>query len=104
MSMRCDRWNTYRKFFIHPVISPAMHLLVSRSFVVLATLITAAPTFAAERHTGPWNMAELKQPPAAEFGAKSGLVQEVYYDGEPFGGKPTWVFAYYGRPEGDGPF
>ncbi|HYV28603.1 MAG TPA: alpha/beta fold hydrolase, partial [Candidatus Eisenbacteria bacterium] len=35
----------------------------------------------------------------------SNLVQEVYYESEPFQGKPTRVFAYYARPEkGDGPF
>ncbi len=28
----------------------------------------------------------------------------MYYQGEPFAGKPTRVFAYYARPEGDGPF
>lgn len=32
-------------------------------------------------------------------------MQEVYYQGEPFHGKPTRVFAYLGRPsEGRGPF
>jgi dienelactone hydrolase len=53
----------------------------------------------------PWNLAELGRPPAATWGAKSGLVQEVYYSGEPFRGKPTRVFAYVGRPAtGRGPF
>jgi dienelactone hydrolase len=28
----------------------------------------------------------------------------VYYAGEPFHGKPTRIFAYYGRPAGSGPF
>jgi dienelactone hydrolase len=32
-------------------------------------------------------------------------VREVWYEGEPSGGKPTRVFAWYGRPEqGAGPF
>lgn len=32
-------------------------------------------------------------------------MQEVYYEGEPFRGKPTRIFAYYARPAtGDGPF
>jgi dienelactone hydrolase len=57
------------------------------------------------RHTGPWNMAALKQAPAAEWGGRTGLVQEVYYQAEPYRGKPTRVFAYLGRPaSGKGPF
>jgi dienelactone hydrolase len=60
----------------------------------------------AHRNTGPWNMEALKQTPAAEWGGRTGLVQEVYYQGEPYyRGKPTHVFAYLGRPaSGKGPF
>lgn len=81
-----------------------MSLLVR--LALLLVLACATPCAAAEpRHTGPWNVAELKKPPQAEFGAKSGLVQEVYYENVPFRGKPTRVFAYYARPaEGAGPF
>ena len=58
-----------------------------------------------ERHTGPWNITALKQVPTAEWGAQTGLVQEVYYRGEPYRGKATRVFAYLGRPAtGNGPF
>ncbi|WP_406699948.1 alpha/beta fold hydrolase [Singulisphaera sp. Ch08] len=63
---------------------------------------TAEP--AERRFTGPWNLESLQQPPQATWGAESGLVREVYYEGEPFQGKPTRVFAYYGKPKGDGPF
>ena len=50
-------------------------------------------------------MAALKQPPAAEWGGRTGLVQEVYYQAEPYRGKPTRVFAYLGRPaSGTGPW
>lgn len=74
-------------------------------FVLSLLLGTASVSGAAEpRHTGPWDMAALRKTPRAEFGAKSDLVQEVYYEGEPFHGKPTMIFAYYSRPEGDGPF
>ena len=69
---------------------------------ILAGCATAPPT---ARHTGPWNLAELQQAPAAQWGTRADLVQEVYYAGEPFHGKPTRVFAYLGRPaEGRGPF
>jgi dienelactone hydrolase len=73
--------------------------------IVVAGLLNGRCLSADDRFTGPWKMAELKQPPAAEFGKTDGLVQEVYYENVPFKGKPTRVFAYYARPAtGDGPF
>jgi len=55
--------------------------------------------------TGLWDLAALCRVPRAAWGERKGLVQQVYYEGEPFQGKPTRVFAYYGRPaEGEGPF
>ena len=76
-----------------------------RLIALLLAAFTAscvAPT--ARRHTGPWDLPALRQTPAATWGATNGLVQEVYYAGEPYQGKPTRVFAYYGRPAGAGPF
>src|SRR5262249_38922751 len=41
----------------------------------------------------------------ASWGKHEGVVREVYYESVPFRGKPTRVFAYYGRPEvGTPPF
>ena len=57
--------------------------------------------------TGPWDVpALLATPPKATWGEAVRLVpREVYYEGEPFDGKPTRIYAYYARPEsGDGPF
>lgn len=55
--------------------------------------------------SGPWDLTELRKTPAAEWGAKTNLIQEVLYEGEPYQGKPTRVFAYVGRPaSGKGPF
>lgn len=55
--------------------------------------------------SSPWNLDELKKTPQnITWGEKKGLVQEVYYQNEPFKGAPTRVFAYVGRPEGPGPF
>ncbi len=53
-----------------------------------------------------WNLDDyLASPPKTEWGQQvTPLVRELYYEGEPFEGKPTRVFAYYGRPEGKGPF
>lgn len=76
-----------------------------RQLIAALVLTSTATCFAAEaRHTGPWKMDELKQTPAAEFGAKAGLVQEVYYENVPYKGDPTKVFAYYAVPSGEGPF
>ena len=70
------------------------------SFAALVfSLAFPLSTRAAERVTGPWDLAKLKQKPAATWGERKGLVQEVFYEGEPFGGKPTRVFAYYARPD-----
>jgi dienelactone hydrolase len=52
-----------------------------------------------------WDLAALSSAPAAKWGARTDLVQEVYYQGEPYRGKPTRIFAYLGRPAtGNGPF
>lgn len=49
-----------------------------------------------------WDLKRLDQPPTVEpadsYGAKG--VHSVFYAGEPWRGKPTKVFAYYGFPEG----
>ena len=73
---------------------------------VVLLLVAGCSTFrTAQRHTGPWNMVALRQPPAAEWCGRTGLVQEVYYQGEPYRGKPTRLFAYLGRPaSGSGPW
>ena len=73
------------------------------SVLVIGLLANAGICLAAQ--TGPWNLAALKQTPAYTWGARTGLVQSVYYQGEPFHGKPTRIFAYVGRPAaGQGPF
>ncbi len=79
---------------------------VSRRLLVTALMVLLAPAGlqAAERFTGPWDMAHLKTVPDHTWGEQKGLVREVYYEGEPYQGKPTRVFAYYARPEKiDGP-
>lgn len=81
------------------------------SIVCISVVLALATTVAAaadepggkpqstERCTGPWHLDVLKKTPPATWGDKSGLLQEVYYEGEPLGGKPTRVFAYVARPE-----
>ena len=76
------------------------------SFVYLSLLLAGCSVLCQPpRRGGPWNLSQLKRVPLADWGARTGLVQEVYYQGEPFNGKSTRVFAYVARPaEGRGPF
>lgn len=75
-----------------------------RFLMILTLTLLVQRSHAAERHTGPWDIARLQKAPAAEWGQKQDLLQEVYFTGEPFAGRPTRVFAYYARPAGEGPF
>jgi dienelactone hydrolase len=71
----------------------------------IALLVGCHSTPKKAPHHGPWNLNALKQAPAAEWGSLTGLVQEVYYQGELYHGKPTRVFGYLSRPAtGKGPF
>ena len=54
--------------------------------------------------TNLWDMQALAVPPKFTKGQGTGLIQEIYYEGVPYQGKPTQVFAYLGKPEGKGPF
>lgn len=74
------------------------------SLLVLLPGVLWPRNISAADGTGPWNLTQLKQVPAAEFGPADGLVQPVYYAGEPLQGKPTRIFAWYAQPEGKGPF
>ena len=80
--------------------------MVARLLFLLLSLGLAGcqSTRVAQRNTGPWDMAEITRAPEVMWGSRTGLVQEVYYAGEPFQQRPTRVFAYLGRPEGPGPF
>ncbi len=78
-------------------------LVIALSLFILAGCQTSPPR--QTEHTGPWNLNALYQTPSATWGSKTGLVQEVYYEGEPLNGKPTRVFAYLGRPtKGKAPY
>ena len=77
----------------------ALRSVIGSFFVVLflCTGLTAAESL--------WNLDDyFAKPPSVQWGEPNGLVRAIYYEGESFNGKPTRVFAYYGRPEGEGPF
>jgi dienelactone hydrolase len=79
-------------------------MLMSLGCALSALLLAACVSPGGGRATGPWDVAALRQAPEAVWGVTNGLVQEVYYAGAPYQGKPTRVFAYFGKPEGNGPF
>src|SRR5687767_5081013 len=60
--------------------------------------VPACSTIPTNHQAGLWDLAELAKVPGVTWGATTGLVQELYYEGEPSQGKPTRVFAYLGRP------
>ena len=45
----------------------------------------------------PWNLEELRRIPAYEWG-DTNPVRSLYYEGEPYNGQATRVFAYYATP------
>ncbi len=79
------------------------HLGPWRIFGALLVLFLAcAMAGAADPPVMPWNLDALsnapKEYPAPGFDEKG--VRALFYDGLPFNGKPTRVFAWYGVPEG----
>ena len=73
------------------------------SFLLLITLFPFGVE--SEKFTGPWDVSALQKAKVEpSWGINSNDVREVYYPGENYKGKQTKVFAYYGKPEGQGPF
>ena len=76
-------------------------LLLTLLFFAGTALTSAAPPDAASL----WNTDEIfAKPPVVQWGEPVGLIRPIYYEGEHYNSKPTHVFAYYGKPEGAGPF
>jgi dienelactone hydrolase len=70
----------------------------------IAMLVVAAAVQADERFSGPWDIDSLQQVPDSTWGkttepAEGVVLKEVFYEGVPYSGKPTRVFAYYARPK-----
>jgi dienelactone hydrolase len=70
--------------------------------LVSVGLICAPAGRAEERESSLWDLKRLSKAPAVEpadsYGASD--IHSVFYASEPFNGKPTKVYAYYGFPEG----
>ncbi len=89
----CDNWAQPLKSSLHshwriPGIATVLTIFLCVSCVTQRTA----------QQAGPWDLRELCEAPAVTWGATNGLVQELFYAGEPFNGKPTSVFAYLARP------
>lgn len=69
---------------------------------VLLVIHQFAATACADGQLPPWDMARLDRAPSVEHADSYGAedIHSIFYSGEPFKGKPTKVFAYYGFPEG----
>lgn len=76
--------------------------------LIFAVFTTSALTLHADEaalNSPPWDVAVLQSVKVTPtWGERDGKAREVYYAGEPFQGKPTRIFGYYAKPEGDGPF
>ena len=69
-------------------------------FLILSLLGAGCMTKPVRHVAGPWDLDVLFKSPAVTWGVTNGAVQELYYEGELWNGKPTRVFAYLGRPSG----
>lgn len=67
-----------------------------KSFLLAVSVVCVAAA-----HASPWNFQELSVAPASQPSPEhdAGEVKAIFFDGRPWKGKPTKVFAYYGIPE-----
>jgi cephalosporin-C deacetylase-like acetyl esterase len=73
--------------------------VTARQFWSVLVWLGLAVQVAARSASGPWDMRSLSDVPHADWGVRTGSVQEVHYAGEPYESRPTRVFAYLGRPQ-----
>ena len=92
------------RVFFNPPCLPERKRRTSglRCGLMLLALLAGCATAPRARSPGPWDLRSLSKPPAVTWGSTTGLVQELFYEGEPLNGKPTRVFAYLGRPASGG--
>jgi dienelactone hydrolase len=75
-------------------------------FVAFMALCLIGPHLSrsADAETMPWSIEALSKPPQAypapDFNAEG--LKALFYEGVPYKGQPTRVFAWYGAPSGDG--
>jgi dienelactone hydrolase len=74
-------------------------ILLGIVVTVLLTLDQPGGAGGTTRQTGPWDLSALRRPPKVTHVDKGPVVTSLYYEGEPYQGQPTRVFAYLARPE-----
>lgn len=80
-----------------------MKALVLQAVAAIIVVLSAVPALS-DAPPLPWDLDALSRPPAvypAEGFNETG-VRALFYEGPPFAGKPTRVFAWYGAPENSG--
>jgi len=60
--------------------------------------VTIGAAVATRAADGPWDFASLSQAPKFTWKDEQGPVRGLFYEGPPYQGKPTRVFAYYASP------
>ena len=71
-------------------------LLIALGICAVSSSLPAAD---ASSKVGPWDLSKLFKAPKFEWVNKTDAIRSLMYEGEPFQGKPTRVFAYYASPE-----
>ncbi len=69
--------------------------------IAVTTALFAGAKPPLDRTSNPWSMMELSRPPQSypAPGFEEDGVQAVFYEGPPYRGKPTRIFAYMGFPK-----
>ena len=70
--------------------------------LVAGTLPSRAGEGAKRGVFGPWDLAALRRAPTTTLVDEGKTLRSLYYEGEPYHGKTTRVFAYLARPEKSG--
>jgi dienelactone hydrolase len=75
--------------------------LVLLSFLGLQIIppVSSADEKPVGRTTSPWDLEALRRPPKVTLVGEGKTLTTLYYEGEPFQGKPTRVFAILAQPE-----
>ena len=79
--------------------------MLKRAFLLLSLPLVWAACSTVRRSspaTGAWRLDELRLTPSSTSGSRTGLLEEIYYQGPTYQGRPTRVFAYLGRPAAPG--
>lgn len=82
-------------------MSAFRNLVASITAVVLISLTGSIVASADEDQpqSGPWTTENFRRPPTVKIIDEKNSVTSLTYEGEPYQGKPTRVFAYVARPE-----